>query len=256
MKERLQKILSNSGVASRRAAEKLIIGGSVSVNGTVVTTLGAKADPATDEIRVNGRLISAERQCIYIALYKPRGYISTTKDPEGRPLVTDLLKRIPERLYPVGRLDWDSEGLMLLTNDGSFAHHIQHPRHEISKTYAVKIRGEMTRTEMERFRRGISLSDGPFIPRDVRITRKNSKSSWIEITVAEGRNRILRRALESLGKEVARLVRLKIGTFEIGSLRPGEYRRLARHEVTALCGLPGGKKTEKNLDFSGKINKM
>ncbi|MCX5851964.1 MAG: pseudouridine synthase [Deltaproteobacteria bacterium] len=256
MKERLQKIISRSGVASRRAAEKLIREGSVSVNGVVIDVPGSKADSVRDEIRVSGRRISTEGYRVYVALYKPRGYISTLSDPEGRPLVTDLLKKIPERLYPVGRLDYDSEGLILLTNDGSFAHRIQHPSHEIPKTYAVKIRGEMAPGEIDRLRRGITLADGRFIPRSVRITRKNSKSSWIEITVTEGRNRILRRSLELLGKEVTRLVRLGIGTVELGTLKPGEYRRLTHQEVEKLRARKSSKKTEKNLDFSNKINKM
>ena len=252
MKERLQKIISRAGITSRRAAEEMIREGRVSVNGEVVTTRGSKADPVRDQIRVDRRLISAGRYHVYVALHKPRGYISTLHDPEGRPRVTDLLKKISERLYPVGRLDYDSEGLILLTNDGSFAHRIQHPSHEILKTYLVKVRGTMSPDEIGRLRVGVLLPDGYFRPRTVRVTRKNKKSVWLEITVSEGRNRILRRSLESLGKEVVRIVRWGIGNVELGVLKPGEYRHLTHREVEKLVSFKSDEKKKKILTLAPK----
>jgi len=251
MEERLQKIIAAAGICSRRAAEELILAGKVQVNDRVVRQLGAKADPGRDEIRVDGRLISTEVERVYLMLNKPAGYVTTLKDPEGRPIVTDLLRDVPERVFPVGRLDYDSEGLLLLTNDGGFAERIQHPRYAIPRTYLVKVRGRVTRKDIQALISGIELEDGPFTVDGVQEEKSNEKSQWLRITISEGRNRIIRRAMEALGHPVARLIRIAVGNLELGSLKPGEYRRLRRRDVEGLLR-PRLKKKDKNvLDIPG-----
>jgi len=157
--------------------------------------------------------------------------VTTLKDPEGRPVVTDLLREIGQRVYPVGRLDYDSEGLLILTNDGAFAERIQHPRYEIPRTYLAKVRGRVTRKEIQLLINGIELEDGPFTVDGVQEERYNEKSQWLRITISEGRNRIIRRAMEALGHPVARLIRVSLGSLELGSLKPGEHRPLRRKEI-------------------------
>lgn len=234
MQERLQKIIAAAGICSRRAAEELILAGKVQVNDRVVRELGTKADPEQDEIRVDGRLITTEVERVYLALNKPSGYVTTLKDPEGRPVVTDLLVGIGERVYPVGRLDYDSEGLLILTNDGAFAERVQHPRYEIPRTYLVKVRGRLARKDIQALLGGVKLEDGPFSAREVYEEKYNEKSQWLRVIIAEGRNRIIRRAMEALGHPVARLIRVSIGGLELGTLKPGEYRRLRRREIEGL----------------------
>jgi 23S rRNA pseudouridine2605 synthase len=234
VQERLQKIISSAGICSRRAAEELILTGKVQVNDRVVRELGTKADPERDEIRVDGRLITTEVERVYLALNKPAGYVTTLKDPEGRPVVTDLLYDIGERVYPVGRLDYDSEGLLILTNDGAFAERVQHPRYEIPRTYLVKVRGRLARKDIQALLGGVKLEDGPFAAKEVHEEKYNEKSQWLRVIIAEGRNRIIRRAMEALGHPVARLIRVSIGGLELGTLKPGEYRRLRRREIEDL----------------------
>ena len=234
MEERLQKIIAAAGVCSRRAAEELILAGKVQVNDRVVRQLGTRADPGRDEIRVEGRLITTEVERVYLMLNKPAGYVTTLKDPEGRPIVTDLLHDVPERVYPVGRLDYDSEGLLLLTNDGAFAERIQHPRYAIPRTYLVKVRGRVARKDIQALMGGVELEDGPFKVDGIQEEKFNEKSQWLRVTISEGRNRIIRRAMEALGHPVARLIRISIGNLELGSLKPGEYRRLRRRDVEGL----------------------
>ncbi len=243
MEERLQKIIASAGLCSRRAAEELIVAGKVSVNGKVVKTLGAKADPEKDEIRVEGKLIPTSVQRVYILLNKPAGYVTTLKDPEGRPVVTDLLHDVRERVYPVGRLDYDSEGLLLLTNDGDFAERIQHPRYEIPRTYLVKIQGRLTRKEIQALQTGIELEDGPFAAREAQEQKSTERSQWLQVTIAEGRNRVIRRAMEALGHRVQRLIRLSLGNLELGQMQPGEYRHLNKREIETLIGRKKRKKT-------------
>src|SRR4030065_2158985 len=211
MKERLQKIISAAGITSRRHAETLIIAGRVSVNGVVIKELGAKADAAKDVIRVEGKVISVEKNNFYIALNNPAGYVTPLSDPQKRPTVVDLLAGVSERVYPVGRLDYDSAGLLLLTNDGDFAQKIQHPRFQIPKVYRVKIQGRLTKEEFKKLNEGISLPDGVFRPEQVRLEKFNDKSCWLQLTLREGKNRIIRRGFEALGRRVSRLQRQSIG---------------------------------------------
>jgi len=245
LQDRLQKIIARAGIVSRRAAEAYIREGRVTVNRKVVTQLGAKADPGRDEIRVDGRLIPAKVEKLYLMLYKPTGYVTTLKDPEGRPIVTDLLRNVRQRVYPVGRLDYDSEGLLILTNDGDFAQRIQHPRHDIPKTYFVKIRGSLAPQALRHLEEGVDLEDGVFTPGVVRLEKTNPKSSWLQITVSEGRNRVVRRAFDALGHPVQRLVRIAVGNLMLGDLASGEYRPLMKREIEGLLHR-GRKKKEKN----------
>lgn len=237
MKERLQKIIAGAGISSRRAAEKMITEGRVSVNNAVVRQLGAKADIEEDEIRLDGKLIFPETSKVYLILHKPKGYMTTLHDPQGRPVVSDLLIDVAERVFPVGRLDYDSEGLLLLTNDGNFSQRIQHPRFRIPKTYSVKIEGNLTNREMKSISKGILLDDGMFKPEYCSVLRTNRKSSWITVTITEGRNRVVRRLFESLGHSVVRLIRTAIADISLGSMKAGTFRYLTRHEVQHLLSL-------------------
>lgn len=234
MKERLQKILSAAGISSRRAAEKMILEGRISVNGEVVRELGTKADAERDEIRVDGSLISTEVSRVYVMLNKPRGYVTTLKDPEGRPIVRDLVRDIQERVFPVGRLDYDSEGLLLLTNDGDFAQRLQHPRFKIQKRYMVKVRGGITPKDMASVEKGVKLEDGMFKPLEFKVESRNPRSTWVYVTIHEGRNRVIRRFFEELGHQVARLIRVGIGEIGLGDLKEGEYRHLKKWEINKL----------------------
>jgi 23S rRNA pseudouridine2605 synthase len=234
MKERLQKIIAAAGISSRRVAEKMIVDGRVTVNDAVVRQLGAKADVGADEIRVDGKLILPEEAKIYLLLHKPRGYMTTLHDPERRAVVTDLLSGIPERIFPVGRLDYDSEGLLFLTNDGDFSQRVQHPRFKIPKTYIVKIDGSLTKNEFRALSDGIKLPDGNFKPENLQIKRTNRKSSWLALTIAEGRNRLIRRGLESLGHPVIRLIRTAIADISLGNMKAGTFRHLTKKEVEHL----------------------
>lgn len=256
--ERLQKILSRAGVASRRAAEEMIAAGRISVNGAVVRAPGTKADSRKDEIRVDGRLISPDTDKIYLALHKPPGYVTTLSDPQGRPIVTDLLTGVAERVYPVGRLDFDSEGLLILTNDGEFAQRIQHPSYGIPKTYRVKVEGVLTRTELRAFEKGIDLPDGKFVPVAFRVEKTNRSSTWVELTITDGRNRVVRRAFDALGHSVVRLVRTAVADLSLGSLREGEWRPLEQREINRLTARAKSGKREKigknSLDIHLKIN--
>jgi 23S rRNA pseudouridine2605 synthase len=234
MKERLQKIIAAAGISSRRAAEKMIVEGRVTVNDAVVRQLGAKADIDADEIRVDGKLILPEVSKVYLMLHKPRGYVTTLNDPEGRSVVTDLLSGIAERIFPVGRLDYDSEGLLLLTSDGDFSQRVQHPRFKIPKTYMVKIDGNLTRSEMRVLSEGIRLPDGNFKPENLQTVRANRKTSWLELSIAEGRNRLIRRALDSLGHPVVRLIRTAIADIILGNMKAGTFRHLTKKEVQHL----------------------
>ena len=239
MPDRLQKILAHAGVASRRVAEQMIREGRVSVNGTVVTKLGTKADIHRDTIKVNGKLIVADVSNVYLMINKPRGYLTTLKDTKGRPIVTDLLEDIPDRVFPIGRLDYDSEGLLFLTNDGDFAHRIQHPKFEITKTYRVKIRGSLSSEERSKIRKGTRLDDGEFIPVHVSIKKMNPGSCWLELTINEGRNRVIRRFFDTLGHPVTRLIRVAIGDLHLDDLPQGEFRYLQKREVQRLLMLSG-----------------
>jgi len=234
MEERLQKILSAAGISSRRAAEDIILEGRVRVNGKVVTELGAKADPDKDHVKVDGKLINPKQPKAYIMLNKPVGFVTTMSDPEGRPIVADLLKGIKVRVYPVGRLDYDTEGLLLLTNDGDFAHLVTHPRHELPKTYLVKVKGFLEDRNVENLEQGVFLKDGRTAPARVRKLRKEESNSWVEITIHEGRKRQVRRMIDFTGHSVIKLKRTKVGSLNLGELPVGAYRYLTPDEVKGL----------------------
>jgi 23S rRNA pseudouridine2605 synthase len=237
MPERLQKILAVAGVASRRAAEGLITAGRVAVNGVVVTELGAKADPALDRITLDGRPVRAHVEKVYILLNKPVGFVTTLKDPQGRPVVTDLLKGVKERVYPVGRLDYNTEGLLLLTNDGELANCLAHPSHEVEKEYLVRVRGVVTPEQLRLLASGVELDDGRSAPATVIPVRESANNSWFSITIHEGRYRQVRRMCEAVGLTVVRLKRSRYGILETGELKQGEFRLLGPAEVEGLRAL-------------------
>jgi 23S rRNA pseudouridine2605 synthase len=234
MEERLQKILSAAGISSRRAAEDIILEGRVRVNGKVVTELGAKADPDKDHVKVDGKLINPKQPKAYIMLNKPAGFVTTMSDPEGRPIVANLLKGVKVRVYPVGRLDYDTEGLLLLTNDGDFAHLVTHPRHELPKTYLVKVKGALEDRHVASLEQGVFLKDGKTAPARVRKLRKEEANSWVEITIHEGRKRQVRRMIDYTGHSVIKLKRTKVGNLNLGDLPMGGYRHLTLDEVRGL----------------------
>ncbi len=246
MLERLQKIISAAGVTSRRAAEQLIAEGRVRVNGQVVTEPGSKADPAKDHIKVDGKLINPHQPPTYIMLNKPSGYVTTMSDPEGRPTIQDLIKGVKTRVYPVGRLDYSTEGLLLLTNDGDFAHLITHPRHEFPKTYLAKVKGVLEESQIEKLETGIFLEDGKTAPARIRTVRKEEMNSWLEITIHEGRKRQVRRMFDHVGHSVIRLKRIKTGGLVLGDLPEGSFRHLTPEEVEAL------RETALKIDETGR----
>jgi len=235
MQERLQKILAQAGVASRRHAEELIVAGRVVVNGTVVTELGSKADAATDRIQVDGKLLNRPEKKLYFLLHKPAGYVTTMSDPQGRPIVTSLLKEVRERVYPVGRLDYNTEGLLLVTNDGEWANRLAHPRHEVEKEYHVRVRGEISADQLSKLSTGIKLEDGMTAPARASRLSQSDSNSWFSMVIHEGRFRQVRRMCSEVGLTVVRLKRVRYGNVELGSLRPGEYRALTPQEVKLLA---------------------
>jgi len=234
MKERLQKIISAAGIASRRHAEKLITAGRVSIDGIVVKELGVKADAGKNIIRIDGKIISVEKTNLYIVLNKPAGFVTTMSDPQKRPTVVDLLGDVPERVYPVGRLDYDSSGLLLLTNDGDFAQKVQHPRFQLSKIYRVKIQGRLSKEELKKLSKGIKLSDCVFKPENIQVEKINDRSCWLRLTLKEGKNRIIRRGFEATSHRVTRLIREEIGALKMGNLKEGSWRYLTRKEIIKL----------------------
>ena len=234
MQERLQKLISQAGIASRRAAEELILNGRVTVNDATVTELGSKADPTVDRIAVDGKPLRISAKHLYILLNKPTGYITALKDSQGRPLVTDLLKGVEERVYPVGRLDYNTEGLLLLTNDGEWANRLMHPRHEVEKEYHVRVRGKVLDQQLKRMAGGVELEDGVTAPAEVRLLKGSDQNDWISVTIHEGRNRQVRRMCEAVSLSVVRLRRVRYGSLEIGALKPGQFRYLTEAEVKRL----------------------
>lgn len=231
--ERLQKYLARSGVASRRASEELITQGRVSVNGRVVTRLGTAVDPSADRVDVDGRPVRPPRTHTYILLYKPRGVVSTVSDPEGRPTVVELVPSTA-RLFPVGRLDYDSEGLLLLTDDGDLTVTLTHPRHEVEKEYYALVDQPLADAALDRLRRGVVLDGRPTAPALVERSRPGSGGYWLRVVLREGRNRQVRRMIEAVGGSVVRLVRTRIGPLRLDDLEPGEWRELTLHEVNQV----------------------
>ena len=243
MDVRLQKILSGAGVASRRAAEVLIREGRVSVNGRVVVDLGTKADPERDEIRVDGRRIKARERARYVLLNKPRGYVTTRSDPQRRPTVLALLEGVREYVYPVGRLDFDSEGLLLLTNDGELAARLTHPRHEVARVYEARVRGIPDARTLDRLARGVVIDERRTAPAAVRVLREvhegRHDQSVLEVTIREGRNRQVRKMCEAVGHPVFALRRTRIGPIADPRLPLGGWRDLTPREVAALQRVAG-----------------
>ena len=231
--ERLQKILSRAGVASRRKAEELVKAGRVTVNGTVVDRLGSKADPERDHVKLDGRLVRAPRRLVYLALHKPTGVVTTVHDPEGRPTVMDLIPRVKERVFPVGRLDYHSEGLLLLTNDGDFAHAATAASSHVPKTYLVKVNGSLTGEQEEQFRKGVPLHGRRTAPAGLRLA-KRARNPWYEVRLIEGRQNQARLMFKHFGRLVEKLKRVGIGRLELGRMKPGEFRYLTPQEVERL----------------------
>lgn len=233
MQERIQKILARCGIASRRSAEDMILEGRVTVNGQIAV-LGSKADFNEDHIKVDGKLIRKTESKVYIMLNKPEKYITAVKDPEGRPTVMDLLKRVKVSVFPVGRLDYNSEGLLIMTNDGDLANALIHPKNKIPKTYLVKIDGFLQDKDILSLKKGVRLEDGLTAPAKARKVREMSANSWIEITIHEGKKRQIRRMLEQLRHSVIKLKRIRVGSLQLGSLPLGAFRYLTPDEVKML----------------------
>jgi pseudouridine synthase len=230
--ERLQKILARAGLGSRRACEELIRQGRVAVNGQVAR-LGQKADPEQDRIALDGKPVQVQKQHTYIALYKPVGVVSTARDTGDRQTVVDLVPS-EARLYPVGRLDMLSEGLILLTDDGELALLLTHPRYRHPKEYSVRLAGCMSDQTIAQWRQGVLLDDGKTAPADVSVLRRETNSTWLRIVLYEGRKREIRRVAELLGHSVQELIRVRVGPVNLGHLKPGEWRYLSEHELAAL----------------------
>lgn len=230
---RLQKVLAAAGVASRREAERIIQAGRVEVNGRVVTALGTRVDPSADRIQVDGAPVGRAEHAVTVLLHKPKGVLSTASDPEGRPTVLDLVRGVRARLFPVGRLDWNSEGLILLTNDGDLAQRLTHPSNHVPKTYRVKVKGLVGREALERVRHGLFLDGRRTMPAPVRRISSQS-NTWLEVVLYEGRKNQIRRVFERLGHPVLKLRRTAIGPLVDRDLKPGEWRELVPAEIRAL----------------------
>lgn len=245
--ERLQKVIAYAGVASRRKAEQLIMEGKVKVNGKVIKELGTKVG-SNDKIEVNGIPLEKEEP-IYFLLYKPRGVISSAADEKGRKVVTDFFKDIKQRIYPVGRLDYDTSGVLLLTNDGEFANLLMHPKHEVEKVYVAKLKGIPQRHELKQLEKGIKLHDGVTAPAKVKLLSldKQKQSCIVEIIIHEGRNRQVRRMFEAIGYEVQKLKRERFGFLTLAGLSTGGFRELTPHEVKQLRALATAE--QKNLRY-------
>jgi 23S rRNA pseudouridine2605 synthase len=246
--ERLQKIIAAAGIASRRKAEELIAQGRVTVNGQVISELGSKANPERDHIKVDGKLLRGAERHVYLLLNKPKGYVTTVSDPQGRPTVIDLVQHVGERIYPVGRLDYSSEGLLLLTNDGDLANHLTRAASHVPKTYLVKVSGQPDESDIEKLRRGIKIHARPgevgrrpgerhagavhSAPAQVRLM-KEAENPWYEVTLIEGKNRQIRRMFEEIGHHVEKIKRIRYGPLTL-DVEPGHFRTLSPKEVSLL----------------------
>lgn len=237
-KIRLQKYLAECGVASRRKSEELIAAGKVKVNG-VTAVIGDKVSPKHDKVTVSGKKVASVKKNVYIMLNKPRGFITTMNDEHDRKCVAELVKDINTRVYPVGRLDRESEGLLIMTNDGEFTNALTHPSKHVSKTYRVTIRPTITKEQATEFRNGIEIDGRMTAPADLRVLETQENRTVVEVTIYEGRNRQIRKMFEALGIEVARLKRTKVGNLKLGMLKQGAYRHLTEDEVSSLYELAG-----------------
>src|SRR5580692_839254 len=243
--ERLQKIIAAAGVASRRKSEELITSGRVLLNGQVVTQLGTKADPQTDHIRVDGKLLQGPERFTYVVLNKPRGYVTTVSDEKKRPTVMDLVQKVKGRVYPVGRLDWASEGLILMTNDGALANALMKPASHVPKVYVVKVAGQPEETKLDKLRRGVSIAEkgGRRVrtaPAKIRLIREGD-NPWLEVTIIEGRNRQVRKMFEEVGHHVEKIRRVQYGPLAL-DVPPGDWRNLTLLEVAKLKSAASGVK--------------
>src|ERR1700683_3919986 len=228
--ERLQKLRPQAGIASRRRSEQLILEGRVTVNGAVITELGTKADPERDHIKVDGKRVGAPEHLVYIAMNKPKNCVTTVSDPEGRQTVMDFLRGVKARVYPVGRLDYASEGLLLLTNDGEFARRIMSAASHVTKTYLVKTNGQLSTDQEEKFREGVPLSGKKTAPAGLKLMQR-AQNPWYEVRLIEGRQNQIRLMFKHFGRLVEKLKRVRIGFLELGALQPGKFRHLTPAEV-------------------------
>ncbi len=248
MEERLQKLIAQAGIASRRAAEKLIEAGEVSVNGEIVTALGKKADPETDHIKVGGKLINpkiGKREKVYILLNKPKGYLSSAADPEGRRLVTDLVPPKFGKLHPVGRLDYNTEGLIILTNDGDFTNQVASSKN-VEKVYEVKVKGLPNQNAVNKLRRGVILDDGfRTAPAEIKELKHTENNGWYEVTLTEGHNQQIRKMFDSVGHSVVKLRRISIGHIKDDRIPVGAYRSLDEDEVNLFSNKPSNPAAKK-----------
>lgn len=235
---RITKILAQAGLASRRAAETLLATGRVSVNGSVCREPGAQADPEHDIVALDGRPLPRREPLEYVLIHKPRGYLSSRRDPEGRVVVLDLVPGARARLFPVGRLDRDAEGLVLLTNDGDLANRLLHPRYQVPRVYEVEVEGRIHPGDLARWRRGAALADGPAVPAGVDVLARRPRTTVLRVVFREGRKHEVKRYCEALGHPVRRLVRTEFGPLRLGDLRPGRHRPLSGRELAALRSLP------------------
>jgi 23S rRNA pseudouridine2605 synthase len=234
MEIRLQKLIAGTGLASRRKAEEMISGGRVTVNGSVVTELGTKVDPERDHVKVDGKHLRSAQPFVYLILNKPKHVMSTLDDPEGRPTVKDFLHGVTVRVFPVGRLDFDSEGLMLLTNNGDLAQALLHPKYHVAKTYLIKVKGILDEEKIRLLERGVRLEDGLTAPAKVLKISKAESNSWLEITIHEGRKHQVKRMMEAVGHPVIKLTRVRMGPLSLGDVAPGTYRFLTDREANRL----------------------
>ena len=237
---RLNKILAQAGLSSRRGADRLIADGHVTVNGVVTRDLATLADPEVDIVALRGRPLPHAERKRYVVLHKPSGYVTTVSDPRGRPTVADLVRNIDARLYPVGRLDWDVEGVLLMTNDGDLTHRLLHPRYGLPRVYEAEVRGRVTPSDLARWRRGVTLEDGPAAPTAVELVRPVGATTLVQLTFTEGRKHEVKRYCEALGHQVHRLRRIAFGPVTLGDLPRGAHRDLSPREVAALRGAAGG----------------
>lgn len=232
--ERIQKVIARAGIASRREAEQMVLEGRVTVNGKIIDQLGFKVDPLKDHIKIDGKRLPPPEPKVTFLLNKPKGYLSTVSDPLGRPTVMDLMRGVRWRVYPLGRLDFDAEGVLLMTNDGELFYRLSHPRFSIPRTYWAKVEGIPEEKALRRLQRGLRLEDGPAKARSVRILRRTERHCWIEAVVTEGRNHLIKRMFLAVGHPVLKLKRVAFGPIRLGDLPPGQFRMLTGEELEQL----------------------
>jgi 23S rRNA pseudouridine2605 synthase len=251
--ERIQKVLAKAGIASRRDAEKMILEGRVRVNGRVVDVLGQKVDPSKDYIKVDGKRIVRSESNVTLLLNKPRNYLSTVEDPQHRPTVIDLCKGVRQRVYPVGRLDFDAEGLVILTNDGELANILTHPKYEMPRTYLAKVIGVPEEKDLNRLKRGIRLEDGRAKAVSCHVFSEKEKHSWVRVVVAEGRNHLVKRMFSAIGHPVLKLKRVGFGPLQLERLPIGQFRYLTPEEVEMIKKLKGKAEGKDRVEDEVKV---